>query len=105
MAERRLTETVKECADLFYENSEQAAYEALGRLLPELNGQLQEFIGVLGRFPDGAGETMQQKVLADLRELVTAYQYKDGLALADLLFYDISEELNLLEELKQGAGK
>lgn len=105
MAELKVVERVKGCADLFYQNSKQAAYESLAGLLSELNGQLQELIGLLGRLPGGAGETMQQKVLADLRELVTAYQCKDGLALADLLCYDILEELNLLEELKQGAAQ
>lgn len=94
----------KNCADLFYQNSEQAAYETLAGLLPKLNMYLQEFVEILAQLPDGAGNEMQQKVIADLQELVMAYQCRDGLALADLLYYDISEELELLEKLKQGAA-
>lgn len=104
MDEQRIVERWKECADLFYQNSEQLAYETLASLLPELNTYLQELIGLLTQLPDGAGNEMQQKVIADLQELVMAYQCRDGLALADLLYYDISEELELLEELKQGAA-
>lgn len=104
MSEQNGLEIWKECADLFYQNSEQAAYETLMSLLPKLNTCLQELIGFLGQLPDGAGNAMQQKVIADLQELVMAYQCRDGLALADLLYYDISEELELLEELKQGAA-
>lgn len=103
MAGHELTETVKNCADLFYQNSEKAAYETLAALLPELHGKLQELTNLLGQLPDRAGTEMQQKVLADIRELIAAYQCRDGLALADLLGYDISEELELLEKLKQGA--
>lgn len=103
MGEQRITELWKECAELFYQNSEQAAYETLASLLPELNGYLQELIGLLAQLPNGAGNKMQQKVLADLQELVMAYKCRDALALADLLYYDISGEIDLLEELKQGA--
>lgn len=105
MDEQELAVVLKDCADLFYQNSEKAAYESLAGLLPRLNGQLQELTVVLGCLPDGEGTALQQKVLTDLRELVMAYQCRDGLALADLLYYDISEELSLLEELKQGAGQ
>lgn len=103
MGEHEITKLWKECADLFYENSEQAAYETLASLLPELNAQLQELASLLAGLPDGAGDVMQQKVFADLQELIMAYQCRDGLALADLLYYDISEEVKLLEEIKQGA--
>ena len=72
-------------------------------MLPELNTYLQELAKLLAQLPDGEGSRMQQKVLADLQELIIAYQSRDGLALADLLYYDISEEVELLEELKQGA--
>lgn len=103
MGEQRIEGLWKECADLFYENSEQVAYETLASLLPELNVQLQELTCLLAGLPDRAGDVMQQKVLADMQELITAYQCRDGLALADLLYYDISEEVKLLEEIKQGA--
>lgn len=96
---------VKECADLFYQNSEKAAYESLVGIIPELNQKLQELTELLIHIPGETGTTMQQKVLGDLRELVMAYQYRDGIALADLLCYDIFEELELLEELKQGDGQ
>ena len=98
MEEQRLTQSLKECADLFYQNSEKVAYETLASILPELNRQLQNLTEKLTELPDGAGMKMQQKVRDDLQELVMAYQLRDGLALADLLCYDISEELRLLEE-------
>lgn len=103
MGDQEMRKSWKECADLFYQNCEQAAYETLVSRLPELNIYLQELMGLLSQLPDGAGNEMQQKVLADLQELVAAYECRDGLALADLLYYDIAEELGLLEELKQGA--
>lgn len=103
MEEQGLAVVLKGCADLFYQNSERAAYESLTGLLSQLNGQLQELTVVLEHLPDGEGTVLQQKVLVDLRELVTAYQCGDVLALADLLYYDISEELSLLEDLEQGA--
>ena len=64
MGEHEITKLWKECADLFYENSEQAAYETLASLLPELNAQLQELASLLAGLPDGAGDVMQQKVFA-----------------------------------------
>lgn len=51
-----LAVVLKDCADLFYENSEKAAYESLAGLLPRLNGQLQELTGLLGHLPDGEGK-------------------------------------------------
>lgn len=105
MNEQDTMAIVKECADLFYQNNEKAAYESLVGMIPELNQKLQELTGWLGQIPEQTGMEMQQKVLGDLRELITAYQYRDGMALADLLYYDIYEEIKLLEELKQGAGQ
>lgn len=102
MEEQRLTAALQDCAERFYQNRERTGYETLTGLLPELNGRLTELSGLLLGLPDGEGTEMQRKVLADLRELVTAYQCRDGLALADLLCYDIPRELDLLEELKQG---
>lgn len=105
MNEQDTMAIVKECADLFYQNSEKAAYESLAGIIPQLNQKLQELTGWLAQIPEQTGAEMQQKVLADLRELITAYQYRDGMALADLLYYDIFEEIELLEKLKQGAGQ
>jgi hypothetical protein len=98
MEEQKLTEQLKACADLFYQNHEKEAYQMLANLLVDVSGKMQTLTELLAQLPENTGMTMQQKVRDDLQELVTSYQYKDALALADLLYYDIPEELGLLEE-------
>lgn len=98
MEEQKLTEQLKACADLFYQNHEKEAYQMLANLLVDVSGKMQTLTELLAQLPENTGMTMQQKVRDDLQELVTSYQYKDALALADLLYYDILEELGLLEE-------
>ena len=98
MEEQKLTEQLKACADLFYQNHEKEAYQMLANLLVDVSGKMQTLTELLAQLPENTGMTMQQKVRDDLQELVTSYQYKDALALADLLYYDIPDELELLEE-------
>ena len=98
MEEQKLTEQLKACADLFYQNHEKEAYQMLANFLVDVSGKMQTLTELLAQLPENTGMTMQQKVRDDLQELVTSYQYKDALALADLLYYYIPDEGGLLEE-------
>ena len=85
MEEQKLTEQLKACADLFYQNHEKEAYQMLANLLVDVSGKMQTLTELLAQLPENTGMTMQQKVRDDLQELVTSYQYKDALAVADVL--------------------
>ena len=79
MEEQKLTEQLKACADLFYQNHEKEAYQMLANLLVDVSGKMQTLTELLAQLPENTGMTMQQKVRDDLQELVTSYQYKDCL--------------------------
>lgn len=104
MTERQLIDGVKECSDLFYQNNEQEAYEMLVKLIPEINNRLKEMVNCLAAEADTDAKMQQTEIVENLQELVMAYQCKDGLALADLLCYDISKKMEQLIALKQEAG-
>ena len=76
-----LINKMRECAIALYQNSEQEAYTKINAIVPEINKVLQ---GQMGKSTE-----IDNYVLALLSEFVTAYQLKDNLALADLLYYNI----------------
>ena len=41
MEEQKLTEQLKACADLFYQNHEKEAYQMLANLLVDVSGKMQ----------------------------------------------------------------
>lgn len=89
--QKNLTQQVKECAVLFYQNREQEAYNQLNAMFQELN---QRFQGIVAATTNAAGEEereLNQYIIQLMEEFVNAYQAKDNLALADLLYYNISE--------------
>ena len=86
MKQKSLIQDMRACADLFYQNQEQKAYEALAEVLAPTNKVLQELAMIL------KGED-QKRIIALIRELLEAYRCRDHLALSDILYYHIPEEL------------
>lgn len=78
---QELIRKMRESAGALYQNDEQNAYQKINEIVPEINQALQAQMG--------RSEEINQYVLALMTEFVTAYQLKDNLALADLLYYNI----------------
>ncbi|MGN0350664.1 MAG: hypothetical protein ACI4ES_03350 [Roseburia sp.] len=91
-------ESIKENAILFYRNEEKAAYQMVNELLPGINQTLQELLGMI--VGEKENEELQNYILNTLTEFVQAYKMNDNLALADLLYYAVSEEVELYCKLK-----
>ncbi len=81
MENQQLKQQLKECAKLLYQNCEQEAYAMLNELLTPLNNMLQQMA------MDG-----ENGVVEVMKEFISAYQLKDNLALADILYYSIANE-------------
>jgi len=80
------------CATFFYQNREQEAYELLGKLLPNINQLLQNMMQTSTEY--------ESLILTILKQFLEAYQQKDGLALADILQYEISMLIAYKKELE-----
>ena len=88
MTMQEITQYVKTCGELLYQNREQEAYQLLQKLIGLLNQVFQHLVMNLQT-------ENREYVLAIVGEFLTAYQLNDNLALADLLYYDIPEILNI----------
>ena len=88
MTMQEITQYVKTCGELLYQNREQEAYQLLQKLIGLLNQVFQQLVMNLQT-------ENREYVLAIVGEFLTAYQLNDNLALADLLYYDIPEILNI----------
>lgn len=89
MEKENLARQIIACAELFYQNREQEAYDNINHLLPQINQMMQEVVVYLQN--TAGSEEDVGYMLQVMRELVDAFQVKDNLALADLLYYNISE--------------
>lgn len=88
MAMQEIAQYVKTCGELLYQNREQEAYQLLQKLVTILNQIFQQMAMKL------QGDD-REYVLAVVEEFLAAYQLNDNLALADLLYYNISEILSI----------
>lgn len=100
MKQKDLTHQVKECAVLFYRNQEQEAYDRLNSMLGEINQIFQRLAADALADAGEEEQGLRQYRLQLMEELVTAYQRKDNLALADLLYYNISEMTAEQDEIR-----
>ena len=76
----------KKCGELLYQNREQEAYQILQKLVGILNTVFQKVL-------TKKSVEEQEKILGIMKEFISAYQLKDNLALADLLYCEIPELL------------
>ena len=58
MEEQKLTEQLKACADLFYQNHEKEAYQMLANLLVDVSGKMQTLTELLAQLPENTGMTI-----------------------------------------------
>lgn len=98
MEKRNLTQLIKNCGDLFYQNREQEAYQTINRLLADVNQTLQNMVVKAEVLSGEEGEELGQYIFQVMEEFLDAYQVKDNLALADLLYYNISELIEMSQE-------
>ena len=84
------------CAELLYKNFEQEAYEAIKKILPSINDMLQTFARIALEQP--GGEENAKYVLQVMQEFLNAYQRRDNLALADLMYYNLIEIADVMTE-------
>ena len=89
-------QTLQSCAELLYRNFEQEAYEAINKILPNINDMLQTFAKIALEQPEG--EEDAKYVLQVMQEFLNSYQRRDNLALADLLYYNLSELADAMAE-------
>ena len=88
MATQEIVQYVKICGELLYQNREQEAYQLLQKLVTILNQVFQQTVQNL------QGDD-REYVLKVVEAFMTAYQLNDNLELADLLYYNIPEILNI----------
>lgn len=84
------------CANLFYQNREEEAYQLLGQLLPQIQAYLQELT-------QGAAEGNSEHVLMHVQEFIQAYQGHDQLAISDWLFEESMDIQNRNIEMSAAA--
>jgi len=77
---RELMGQMKNCAIFFYQNKEEEAYQKFTEILPQINAYLQSKIE--------ADKNAAPMVLNQMQSLITAYQKRDQLALADWLYIE-----------------
>lgn len=90
MAQVDFVQEMRNCAELLYQNREQEAYEKINSCIGVLNQLLQSLAAE-------ASEDAKATVLAIVNELVTSYQLKDNLALADFFFYVLPEVMRMTD--------
>lgn len=82
-----------QCAELFYQNREQEAYERIKELLPEINQYIQNMAAVQTGDATGAVERVQK--------FLNAYQKYDQLGLADWLYEEAGGRQNISDQLPE----
>lgn len=82
MEQKEFVNQIQSCADLFYQNKEQEAYQTLQTLLIPINQVLQNL---------AASGTGGQEAVRIMKDFLDAFHLRDQLALADILYFGIPE--------------
>lgn len=86
-----------QCAELFYQNREQEAYQTIGELLPEINQYIQNIAGT---------QTAEAaKAIVHVQQFLEAYQKYDQLAIADWLCEEAAGAQSLPDRLSEDTGE
>ena len=86
-----------QCAELFYQNREQEAYQTIGELLPEINQYIQNIAGT---------QTAEAaKAIVHVQQFLEAYQKYDQLAIADWLCEEAAGAQSLPNRLSEDTGE
>ena len=83
MEKENLMVQMKSCAIFLYQNREREAYEKLGALFPLLNELLQNQDPM----------NIEDELMRAVARLIDAYQKKDHLLMADLLYDVIPQKI------------
>lgn len=94
METENIVTEMKKCAGLLYQNKEIEAYQQLEQLVPKINEALQVMTNLLEQ-----NQEMKKEVLLSVQSFMEAYQKQDILALADVLYYQLSEQIKMVQNI------
>lgn len=94
-----ISSEIKDCAELLYQNKEIEAYKQLEILVPKINVALQILTNFFEQNQTQEAAEMKKEVLYSVETFMEAYQKQDILALADILYYQLSEEVKIAEKI------